>query len=83
MPISPGVQLDIEIAALRSRVEELESALRPFAKVARVFDPDMIGSCMPRTGEWYSWPRLIEGEIEVFALTVEDLRNARTALEGE
>lgn len=71
-----------EIIALRSKVESQSRALRPFAEVARVFDPDMRGSCLPTTGEWYAWPRLVNGAPYDFHLTVEHLREARAALEG-
>lgn len=69
-------------AALRE-IERLRAALEPFAAVACVFDPDMIGGTMPHTGPWQSWPRTINGEMVMYELTVEHLRNARAALGEE
>ena len=75
-------QLDIEIVALRARIKVLEAALEPFARVACIFDPDRIGTTMPRTGPWQSWPRTENGETVFYDLTVEHLRAAREAKEG-
>jgi hypothetical protein len=69
--------LMVEAAEL---IEKLAAALIPFAECARVFDPDMIGGTMPKTGEWQSWPRMVDGKIHTYTLTVEHLREARAVL---
>lgn len=66
-----------------ARIVALEAALRPFAECARVFDPDMLGGTMPKTGPWQSWPRMVDNKLHMYELTVENLRNARAALEDK
>ena len=61
---------------LRKQRDELLAALEPFAKVACLFDDDRRAGTMPRSGVWQSWPRA-DGDYE---LTVEDLRNAQSAV---
>ncbi len=65
------------------RIAQLEAALRPFAECARVFDPDMLGGTMPKTGPWQSWPRMVDDKLHMYELTVENLRDARAALGEE
>lgn len=78
----PPRQLDIEIEALKIEIALLRDALRPFAKVAHLFDDGVRGSGMPSTGAWYTWPRLVNGEVHDYCLTVEDLRMARDLMGG-
>ena len=68
--------MQAEIDALRKENDELLAALEPFAKIACLFDEDRRTGNMPRSGVWQSW-HIADGDYE---LTVEDLRNARSAI---
>lgn len=73
----------VRVASLEAEIERLRKALKPFAKAAVVFDEEFRSTNAPRTGAWYSWNRMANGKELNVELTVEDLREARAALEGK
>ncbi len=64
-------------------IEQLRSALRPFAKMAIIFNEEHRSRNTPKTGAWYSYGLMLDGKTVVLNLTVEDFQIARAALEGE
>jgi hypothetical protein len=64
-------------------IEQLRSALRPFAKMAIIFNEEHRSSNIPETGSWYSYGLMLDGKTVVLSLTVEDFQIARAALDGK